>query len=93
MLNWFSNVTGTAIPKLKTAQAQKKKLKELKTGTQKALYFSKLFGLELDCLRLKDPDSSKSYTVDFNIANSACLPNVSQDSNSPHAQPADPSGH
>ena len=80
----FSKVRGTAIPKLKTAQAQNKKLKELKTRAQKALYFSKLFGLELDCLRLKDPDSSKTYTVDFNIANSACLPNnVSQDGNSP----------
>ena len=84
----FSKVRGTAIPKLKTTQAQNKKLKELKTRAQKALYFSKLFGLELDCLRLKDPDSSKMYTIDFNIA---CLPNnVSQDGNSPDFQPVDP---
>ena len=48
-------------------------MKELKTRAQKALYFSKLFGLELDCLRLKDPDSSKTCTVDFNTDKSACF--------------------
>ena len=37
----LSKVRGTGIPKLKTAQAQNKKLKELKTRAQKALYFSK----------------------------------------------------
>jgi len=64
----FSKVRGTAIPKLKTSQAQNKKMKELKTRVQEGLYFSKLFGLELDCLRLKDPDTSKTHTVDFNAA-------------------------
>ena len=69
----FTTVRGTAIPKLKTTQAQNKKLKELKTRAQKALYFSKLFGLELDCLRLKDPESSKTFTIDFNPEKSACI--------------------
>ena len=64
----FSKVRGTAIPKLKTSQAQNKKMKELKTRVQEGLYFSKLFGLELDCLRLKDSDTSKTHTVDFNAA-------------------------
>ena len=53
----FTKVRGIAVPKLKTTQAQKRKLKEIKTRAQKALHFSRLFGLELDCLRLKDPDS------------------------------------
>ena len=69
--NQFTTVRGTAIPKLKTTHAQNKKLKELKTRAQKALYFSKLFGLELDCLWLKDPESSKTFTVDFNPEKSA----------------------
>ena len=86
----FSKVRGTAIPKLKTSQAQNKKLKELKTRAQKALYFSKLFGLELDCLRLKDPDTSKTYTVDFNTAKTAASKNVSQDDHSPDTSPVDP---
>ena len=89
----FSKVRGTGIPKLKTAQAQNKKLKELKTRAQKALYFSKLFGLELDCLRLKDPDSSKIYTVDLNTAKSACFKasptDIPQDGNSPGTQSVD----
>jgi len=62
----FSKVRGTAIPNLQTAQAKNKKLKELKTGAQKALYFSELFGLQLACLRLKEPDTSKTYTVEVN---------------------------
>ena len=64
----FCQVRGTAIPKLKSTQAENKKLKELKSRAQKALHFSRLFGLEVDCLKLKDQDSSKTYTVEFNNA-------------------------
>ena len=64
----FCQVKGTAIPKLKSTQAQNKKLKELKSRAQKALHFSRLFGLEVDCLKFKDQDSSKTYTVEFNNA-------------------------
>ena len=86
----FAKVRGIAVPKLKTTQAQKRKLKEIKTRAQKALHFSRLFGLELDCLRLKDPDSSKMYTVDFHTENSPeCgpLPNVSKDDTFPDTPP------
>ena len=84
----FSKVRGTGIPNLKTAQAKTKKLKELKTRAQKALYFRELFGLLLDCSRLKDPDSSKTYTVEFNTTKKGRfedLPDnsVSQDGNPP----------
>ena len=86
----FTKVRGIAVPKLKTTQAQKRKLKEIKTRAQKALHFSKLFGLELNCLRLKDPDSSKMYTVDFHTENSPeCgpLPDVSKDNTFPDTPP------
>jgi len=64
----FSQVRGTGIPKLKSTQVQNKKLKEFKSKAQKALHFSTLFGLELDYLKLKDPDSSKTFTVEFHNA-------------------------
>ena len=86
----FTKVRGIAVPKLKTTRAQKRKLKEIKTRAQKALHFSKLFGLELNCLRLKDPDSSKMYTVDFYTENSpeyGPLPNVSKDNTFPDTPP------
>ena len=69
----FSKVSGTAIPNLKTAQAKNKKLKELKARARKALYFRELFGLQLDCSRLKDPDSSKTYTVECNTTKKGAL--------------------
>lgn len=55
----------TPLPHLKTRQAQNKRLKQLKTRAQKALYFMSLFGLELDFLKVKDPNSPKKYTIDF----------------------------
>jgi hypothetical protein len=61
----FTSVKGTAIPKLKTKQAQNRKLKVLKTRAEKALYFSTLFGLELDSLKLKDSDDPQTFTVQF----------------------------
>ena len=64
----FSQVKGTPFPSLKTTHSQNKKLKEVKTRSQKALHFRPLFGLELDCLKLKDPDSSKMNTVEFENA-------------------------
>ena len=90
----FSKVGGTCIRNLKTAQAKNKKLKELKTRAEKALYFRELFGLLLDCSRLKDPDSSKTYTVEFNTTKKGSfedLPDnsVSQDGNPPETQPVD----
>jgi len=91
--NW-RKVRGTAIPNLKTAQAKNKKLKELKTRAQKALYFRELFGLQLDCSRLKDPDSSKTYTVECNTTKKGSFEDlrdnsVSQDGNTPETQPVD----
>jgi len=57
----FTKVKGIAVPKMKTTPAQNMKLKEIKTRAQKVLHLSKLFGLTLNCLILKDPDSSKMY--------------------------------
>ena len=42
-------------------------MKEPKSRAQKALHSSTLFGLEVDCLKMKDQDSSKRYTVKFNV--------------------------
>jgi len=64
----FSQVRGTGIPKLKSTQAQNEELKKFKSKAQKALHFSTLFGLELDYLKLKDPDSFKTLTVEFHNA-------------------------
>ena len=97
----FCQVRGTAIPKLKSTQAQNKKLKELKSRAQKALHFSRLFRLEIDCLKLKDPDSSKTYTVEFNNASvrsevsdksdsNLSSPNTSQYSTLPDTPPCTP---
>ena len=61
----FTKVRGIAIPNLKVTQAQNKKLKEIKGRPRKALYFSKLFGFDLDSSRLKDLDTSNMYSVDF----------------------------
>ena len=49
-----SQVRGTGIPKLKSTEAQNKKLKEFKSKVQKVLHFS-TFGLELDNLKIKGP--------------------------------------
>ena len=89
----FTKVRGIAVPKLKTTQAQKRRLKENKTRAQKALHFSKLFGLQPNCLRLKDPDSSKMYTVDVHTENRpecGASPNVSKDDTLPDTPPDDP---
>ena len=98
----FCQVRGTAIPKLKSTQGQNKKLKELKSRAQKALHFSRLFGLEVDCLKLKDQDSSKTYTVTFNNASVTSevsdksdsilpsSPNTSHNSTSPDTPPCTP---
>lgn len=45
---------GAGIPKLKSRQAQNRKLKQLKTRAQKALEFVKIFGLDLHFMKLKD---------------------------------------
>ena len=60
---------GARIPELKTRQSQNRKLKQLKTRAQKALHFVQLFCLELECLKMKDPGSSNTFTVDFNSHN------------------------
>ena len=60
---------GAGIPELKTRQSQNRKLKQLKTRAQKALQFVELFGLELECLKMKDPGSSNTFTVDFKSNN------------------------
>ena len=36
--------------------------KKIRTRAQKALQFVELFGLELECLKMKDPGSSKSLS-------------------------------
>lgn len=92
----YCQVRGTAIPKLKSTQAKNKKLKELKSRAQKALHFSSLFGLEIDCLKLKDPDSSKTYNIEFNSSSpteplvSSASPNASstQDKTLPATPPS-----
>ena len=61
----FKKVRGTPIPDIKTSQARNRKIKELKTRAQKALLFCTLFGLELDLLKLKDPEGLKTYTVNL----------------------------
>lgn len=60
---------GAGIPDLKTKQGKNRKLKELKTRAQKALNFVEIFGLDLQLLKLKDPNSTDSFTVDFSATN------------------------
>ena len=60
---------GAGIPNLKTKQAQYRKLKELKTRAQKALNFVEMFGLDLQLLKLKDPNSTDSFSIDFSTTN------------------------
>jgi len=52
---------GAGIPDLKTKQAKNRKLKELKTRARKALNFVEIFGLDLQLLKLKDPNSTDSF--------------------------------
>ena len=59
------HVKGTPIPQLQSKQAQNRKLKELKTRTQKALFFVSLFGLELECLKLRETNGSRTFSVGF----------------------------
>ena len=77
----FKKVRGTPVPMITTTQARNRKLKELKTRAQKALHFCTLFGLELDYLKLKDPEGVQTYTVAFNAASSS-PPLVSKSANS-----------
>ena len=60
---------GAGIPNLKTKQAQYRKLKELKTQAQKALNFVEMFGLDLQLLKLKDSNSTDSFSIDFSTTN------------------------
>ena len=60
---------GAEIPNLKTKQAQYRKLKELKTQAQKALNFVEMFGLDLQLLKLKDPNSTDRFSIDFSTTN------------------------
>ena len=60
---------GAGIPELKTRQSQNRKLKKIRTRAQKALEFVELFGLELECLKMMDPGSSNTFTVDFKSNN------------------------
>ena len=53
------------IPDLKTKQAQNRKLKQLKTRAQRAQHFVEIFGLDLQLLKLKDPNSTNSFSIDF----------------------------
>ena len=61
----FKKVRGTPISKITTIQGKNRNFKELKTRAQKALYFCCSFGLELDHLRLKDPERPQTYSVKF----------------------------
>ena len=72
----FKTVRGTPIPEITTSQARNRKLKELKTRAQKALHFCTLFGLELDALRLKDPQSPQTYTVKLTAESRASTQNA-----------------
>lgn len=70
---------GAAIPELKTHQSQNRKLKQLKRRTQKAIQFVELFGLELECLKSRDPGSSNTFTVDFKSNNFSAEARSDQD--------------
>ena len=70
----FKKVRGTPIPDIKTSQARNRKIKELKTRAQKALLFCSLFGLELDLLKLKDPEGLKTYAINLSSPTSLPLP-------------------
>ena len=67
---------GAGIPDLKTKQAQNRKLKQLKTRAQRALHFVEIFGLDLQLLKLKDPNSTNSFSIDF--ATKKCFPSAQQ---------------
>ncbi|XP_068748944.1 uncharacterized protein [Montipora capricornis] len=53
------------IPDLKTKQAQNRKLKQLKTRAQRAQHFVEIFDVDLQLLKLKDPNSTNSFSIDF----------------------------
>ena len=48
----------------------KQKLKELKTWAQKALNLVEIIGLDLQLLKLKDPNSTDSFSTAFSTTNS-----------------------
>ena len=48
---------------------QKQKLKELKSRAQKALNLVEIIGLDLQLLKLKDPNSTDSFSIDFSTTN------------------------
>ena len=48
---------------------QKQKLKELKFRAQKALNLVEIIGLDLQLLKLKDPNSTDSFSIDFSTTN------------------------
>ncbi|KAJ7393814.1 hypothetical protein OS493_003480 [Desmophyllum pertusum] len=54
---------GAGIPELKTKQAQNRKLKQLKTRAQKALHFVQIFGLDLQLLKLKEPNGNQTFSI------------------------------
>ena len=60
-----SSAHGAPITQLKSKQGQNRKLKELSTRAQRALYFVELFGLELECLKLKEKDGPQTFSVGF----------------------------
>ena len=59
---------GAGIPELKTKQAQNRKLKQLKTRAQKALHFVQIFGLDLQLLKLKEPNGNQTFSINFNTS-------------------------
>ena len=56
---------GLPISELKTRQARNRKLRELKTRAQKALYFAELYGLQISSLGLKGIQAGIQYTLKF----------------------------
>ena len=48
---------------------QKQKLKELKSRAQKALNLVEIIGLDLQLLKLKYPNSTESFSIDFSTTN------------------------
>ena len=61
----MNDARGMPIPELKTRQAKNRKLKELKTRAQKALYFAEQYGLEITSLGLKSLQGETNYKLGF----------------------------
>ena len=55
------------------ASSTKQKIKKIKPQAQKAFKFVEIFGLDLQLLKLKDPNRTTSFFIDFSTTDHSNL--------------------